>query len=98
MPHPHHKEHLCYLQNIGFVESNLDEYKTLVRNPKYVCGNCGRAAADAQNLCKPEEIIGSYPSANTDEHSTHREACGSDFSKLKQEVLAWIMREYAWQL
>ncbi len=56
MPHPHHKEHLCYLQNIGFVESNLDEYKTLVRNPKYVCGNCGRAAADAQNLCKPEKL------------------------------------------
>ena len=56
MPHPHHEEHLCYLQNIGFVESNFDEYKKLVRNPKYVCGNCGRAAASEENLCKPEKL------------------------------------------
>jgi len=56
MPHAHHEEHLCYLQNIGFVESNLDEFKKLVRNPKFVCGNCGRAAADAKNLCKPEKL------------------------------------------
>jgi hypothetical protein len=56
MPHPSHEEHLCYLQNIGFVESNMKEYKELVRNPKYVCGNCGRAAADAGNLCKPEKL------------------------------------------
>jgi hypothetical protein len=56
MPHARHEEHLCYLQNIGFVESNLEEYKGLVRNPKYVCGNCGRAAADETNLCKPEKL------------------------------------------
>jgi hypothetical protein len=56
MPHPSHEEHLCYLQNIGFIESNMKEYKELVRNPKYVCGNCGRAAADAGNLCKPEKL------------------------------------------
>src|SRR5208283_3049111 len=56
MPHPSHEEHLCYLHNIGFVESNMKEYKELVRNPKYVCGNCGRAAADAGNLCKPEKL------------------------------------------
>jgi hypothetical protein len=56
MPHAHHEEHLCYLQNIGFVGSNFDEYKKLVRNPKYVCGNCGRAAASEENLCKPEKL------------------------------------------
>jgi hypothetical protein len=56
MPHSSHEEHLCYLQNIGFVETNMKEYKELVRNPKYVCGNCGRAAADAGNLCKPEKL------------------------------------------
>jgi len=56
MPHPRHEEHLCYLQNIGFVQSNLDEYKKLVRNPKYVCGNCGRTAAEEGNLCKPEKL------------------------------------------
>ena len=56
MPHPHHEEHLCYLQNIGFVQSNPDEYKKLVRNPAHVCGNCGRAAAREENLCKPEKL------------------------------------------
>ncbi len=56
MPHAHHEEHLCYLQNIGFVESNLNDYKDLVRNPKYVCANCGRAAAEETNLCKPEKL------------------------------------------
>jgi len=56
MPHSHHEEHLCYLQNIGFIESNFDEYKKLVRNPKYVCGNCGRAAAEEKNLCKPTKL------------------------------------------
>lgn len=56
MPHPHHEEHLCYLQNIGFVQSNLDEYKKLVRNSSYVCGNCGRTAAAEKNLCEPEKL------------------------------------------
>ncbi|MDR3554476.1 MAG: hypothetical protein P4L55_06965 [Syntrophobacteraceae bacterium] len=56
MPHPHHEEHLCYLQNIGFIQSNPDEYKNLVRNPGYVCTNCGRAAAREQNLCEPEKL------------------------------------------
>ena len=56
MPHPYHEEHLCYLQNIGFIESNREEYKTLVRNAKHVCTNCGRSAADEKNLCKPEKL------------------------------------------
>ena len=56
MPHPEHDKHLCYLQNMGYVESNLEDYKTLVRSPNYVCGNCGRAAANEKNLCKPESL------------------------------------------
>ena len=56
MPHPYHEQHLCYLQNIGFVDSNLDEFKALVRGPKHICKNCGRAAADEKNLCKPEKL------------------------------------------
>jgi hypothetical protein len=56
MPHPAHEEHLCYLQNLGYVESNLEDYKKLVKNPRYVCKNCGRAAADEKNLCKPDKL------------------------------------------
>jgi hypothetical protein len=56
MPHPAHEQHLCYLQNLGYVESNLEDYKKLVRNPQYVCKNCGRAAAHEINLCKPDKL------------------------------------------
>lgn len=56
MPHPEHEQHLCYLQNIGYVQSNLEDYKKLVKNPQYVCKNCGRAAASSGNLCKPEKL------------------------------------------
>ncbi len=56
MPHPAHDEHLCYLQNMGYIESNLEEYKKLVKDAKYVCKNCGRAAANEKNLCNPEKL------------------------------------------
>jgi hypothetical protein len=56
MPHPAHEQHLCYLQNLGYVESNLEDYKKLVKNPQYVCKNCGRAAASEINLCSPEKL------------------------------------------
>jgi hypothetical protein len=56
MPHEKHEEHLCYLQNLGFVQSNLEEWKALVRNPKFVCKNCGRAAASDKNLCAPDKL------------------------------------------
>jgi hypothetical protein len=56
LPHPGHDKHLCFLENIGYVKSNLDDYKELVRDSKFVCRNCGRAAANEKNLCKPERI------------------------------------------
>jgi hypothetical protein len=56
MPHPHHEEHLCLLQNIGYMKSNLEAYKKLVSNPKYICKGCGRVAALERNLCAPEKL------------------------------------------
>lgn len=56
MPHEKHEEHLCYLHNLGFLQTNLEEWKALVRNPKFVCQNCGRAAASDKNLCKPDKL------------------------------------------
>lgn len=56
MPHPEHEQHLCYLQNIGYVKSNLGEYKTLVKDAKFVCKACGRAAADDNSLCNPSKL------------------------------------------
>lgn len=56
MPHPEHEKHLCYLHNIGYVESKLEKYKQLIRNPKFVCKGCGRAAQSDENLCTPEKL------------------------------------------
>jgi hypothetical protein len=56
MPHVKHDEHLCYLQNMGYVENYFNDYKELIRNAKFVCKNCGRSAANQENLCKPEKI------------------------------------------
>jgi hypothetical protein len=45
----HHPGHLCVLVS----EERFAEIKTLIKNPKYLCFNCGRAADDAKNLCNP---------------------------------------------
>ncbi len=44
-----HKGHLCVLVS----EEKLEEVKELIREPKYICFNCGRAAKAAENLCNP---------------------------------------------
>ena len=56
MPHSGHEQHLCYLHNLGYVTSNLTDYKKLVANPKFVCKNCGRTAVSDKNLCAPEKL------------------------------------------
>ncbi|MBK5133569.1 hypothetical protein JJE00_03975 [Candidatus Bathyarchaeota archaeon] len=50
-PHPGHENHLCHM-----VEQNvpLEETKPLVKDAKYICQCCRRAAAKAENLCLPE--------------------------------------------
>ncbi len=54
--HYGHEAHLCVAGAIGFVKNNLSKYKDYVRNPKFVCKNCGRAAANAENLCEPDSL------------------------------------------
>jgi hypothetical protein len=65
MPHPGHEEHLCFLENIGYLRmpelleigvDRKEEFKKLVRKPKFLCKKCGRAAAYGENLCEPEKL------------------------------------------
>jgi hypothetical protein len=56
MPHPGHDKHLCYLNNLGFPITHPEDYKAIVRDGKFFCQNCGRVAAEAKNLCKPEPL------------------------------------------
>jgi len=56
MPHEGHQYHLCYLHNTGFLKKDLESYKKLVKNPKFVCTGCGRVAERAENLCGPTKL------------------------------------------
>lgn len=56
MPHPGHEKHLCLLQNTGYLKENFADYKSLVKDSKYVCKSCGRTAASDANLCAPEAL------------------------------------------
>ncbi|MHB9028440.1 MAG: hypothetical protein ACYC9O_06705 [Candidatus Latescibacterota bacterium] len=51
-----HGGHLCFLGATMSSYDKLDEIKPLVRNPQFICGNCGRVAACADNLCNPKPL------------------------------------------
>jgi len=56
MPHLGHEQHLCLMENLGYMKSHFDEYKKLVKNAQYVCKLCGRVAASDKNLCEAEKL------------------------------------------
>jgi hypothetical protein len=56
LPHPGHEKHLCYLNNLGLQKSDADEYKELIKDAKFYCENCGRAAGNEKNLCRPVKL------------------------------------------
>ena len=56
MPHEGHEKHLCFFHNIGYLKTNLEEYKKLIAHPKFVCRNCGRAAISKEYLCAPDRL------------------------------------------
>lgn len=55
-PDPGHEHHLCYLQNMGLIEGDLEHYKTLVKDGAFVCARCGRVAKEASSLCDPQAL------------------------------------------
>ena len=44
-----HKGHLCVLAS----KEKFDEIRELVKDPKFMCFNCGRVADAERNLCNP---------------------------------------------
>jgi predicted amidophosphoribosyltransferase len=48
---PGHEKHLCKM--VVGDQVDIEDLKPLVRNAKYICSSCGRAAAKAENLCAP---------------------------------------------
>jgi len=49
--HIGHANHLCEMAEKGVV--SLERFKDLVKNPKFICKKCGRAATKEENLCEP---------------------------------------------
>jgi len=37
-------------------QADVEELKPLVRDARYICKACGRAAHNAENLCEPTEL------------------------------------------
>lgn len=56
MPHAGHDKHLCYLANLDFQISHPKDYKALIKDAKYACKVCGRAAKSRANLCKSVKL------------------------------------------
>lgn len=56
MPEDAEEMTLCYLGNDGYQAQGTLKYRKLVGRPDYVCRNCGRAAHEAKNLCRPENL------------------------------------------
>lgn len=44
-----HDEHLCVFSG----KKNFDHIRSLVKNPAFICYNCGRVADAKENLCNP---------------------------------------------
>ena len=47
-----HSGHLCVLVS----EKKFDEIRKIVKEPQYICFNCGRVADSDSNLCNPMPI------------------------------------------
>jgi len=52
-PHLGHSNHLCDMVDRGV---DITGYKTLVKNPKFLCKKCGRVAAKEENLCESTKL------------------------------------------
>jgi len=52
-PHLGHSKHLCNMAKMG---ADLKMIKNLVKDAKFICKKCGRAAAKEENLCEPTPL------------------------------------------
>jgi hypothetical protein len=38
------------------IKDDLDTLREIVKDPRFICAKCGRAAHDEQYLCKPKKL------------------------------------------
>jgi hypothetical protein len=61
-PHIGHQLHLCELATQG--QTTLEEFKLMVKDAKFICRTCGRAAAEELHLCDPVPLGSATPEGN----------------------------------
>jgi len=53
-------KHLCDRKKSQIVD-NLERYRDLVREPRFVCKECGRVAGQKKWVCKPMSLDETSP-------------------------------------
>jgi hypothetical protein len=51
-----HTKHLCHFVSYGYHVNNEDNYKDLVKEPRYKCNFCGCTANLEESLCNPAKL------------------------------------------
>ena len=47
---------LCKMAKDNLPKKDPKKYKSVVKEAKYFCKNCGHVAVKSSNLCKPEKL------------------------------------------
>jgi hypothetical protein len=51
-----HPRHLCSFTSYGYHVNNEEDYKDIVKEPKYKCYSCDRKANIEESLCSPTKL------------------------------------------
>ena len=51
-----HTKHLCKFVSFGYHVNNEEDYKALIKEPKYKCYFCGHTASLEESLCNPVKL------------------------------------------
>ena len=51
-----HPRHLCRFASYGYHVNNEEDYKNLIKEPRYKCFSCGRTANIEESLCNPAKL------------------------------------------
>lgn len=42
------------------ADTKSEEFQNMIKDPAYVCRDCGRSAGDRENLCNPQRMFSAW--------------------------------------